>query len=70
MESPHKFPGSSALCHALDGGASFEHALLFATITQVSVFGRRRFAEHTRQLARVAREQELAEFQSQFEASL
>lgn len=73
MQAPmntDSFPGTNAIFAALDGGAAIEHAFLMGTIAQASVFGRKRFAEHTRQLAAVAREQHLAEFRSSFEASL
>lgn len=70
MPVSESMPGTAALLDALDGGAELAHAVLIATMTQVSVFGRKRFHAHTRELAAVAREQELAEFRSAFEASI
>lgn len=70
MPVSDSLPGTAALLAALDGGAELAHAVLLATMTQVSVFGRKRFTAHTKELAAVAREQELAEFRNAFEASI
>ena len=70
MPVSDSLPGTAALLAALDGGADLAHAVLFATISQASVFGRKRFTAHTKELAAVTREQELAEFRCAFEASI
>jgi len=70
MSRPEMFPGSLSLIAALDGGASLAEAEVQSVSSRTSVFGRRKSFALGKDLARVDREQYLAEFERQFSASL